>query len=141
MARIYWTNDVPAEVRAALEPMLDRWTGLLPTWLHDLVVDYSATEQAGMLMGVEFHYRRANLIVTGQWLTCPPEEREEMLRHELSHIILGPLQDIALDIVRRLTDEDDALADYLRQEVMNRVEGVTCDMSHAIFQTATDWRP
>lgn len=86
-----WESDVPPEIRAAVEPLLQRWWVMVPGWCEEFTVKYSAKRDARMAVSVNYRNRWALLIVTGQWLQDAPEERENSLRHELVHILVEPL--------------------------------------------------
>ena len=100
-----WMEPMPTEVRVALEPMLNRWMPLLPTWVQSLSVEYEA--ESANVMHVRTHYtnRWAVIGVTGSWLKYDDTERQNALRHELVHVCVEPLRRAARNAVEATAEE------------------------------------
>lgn len=135
MPDVWWSTEVPDEVRATVEPILDRWLHLLPTWVHELAVKYDPSNDNNALMGSEPHYRRAHLTVTGWFFRADADERDATIVHEFCHVPLHPLTDWTRDLIERLAGDDERLAGWLRSEWQERVEAATCDMERAVRRT------
>lgn len=128
---IDWMEPMPSEVRRALEPMLDRWLPLLPTWVQSLSVEY-ASESADV-MHVRIHYtnRWAVIGVTGSWLKYDDDERQNALRHELMHVCVEPLRRAARNAIEATTDEGPAQS--LAITTLNEgLESTVEDLAHCV---------
>ena len=103
---VTWEPDIPADIRAIVEPHLERWKGLVPTWVQEFIVRYDPMSDNRMAVKVNHRGRWAVLIVTGHWLGEASEEREESMIHEFIHICLEPLVAPVSGIIDDMTDED-----------------------------------
>lgn len=127
---------MPAEVRSAVEPYIDHWLHLLPTWVHELAIKYDPENGNSALMGSQPQYRIAHLTITGWFLKADDDDRESTIVHEFLHAPLHPLTDWTKDLIERLTGDDERLADWLRSEWQERLEAATCDLEKAVQRTA-----
>lgn len=131
-ARVVWDEKCPRELRSAVEPLLDRWLHLLPTWCHSLVVAYDSECDDVANCLAEHEYRGARITIGGNWLRQPTYERESIIVHELLHVPLVVLTEWTKDLVHRLVGDDERLRDWLLSEWQERFEAVTCDLEHSI---------
>jgi len=131
---IWYSPTLPPEIKTVLEPILRAYLHILPTWMHELIVRYDAADQNAATMNIDQEYRRATLTVTGQWLLQFPGDREENIRHELSHILVGPLTEWTKDLIDRLAKDDERLSEWLKKEWQLILEGVTTDVQMALFR-------
>lgn len=132
MIDVTWREDFPPEVRSALEPMLERWGALLPTWCQDFIISYDGTRDAQMAATINYRNRWAILRVTGLWLDNPPAERENSLRHELVHILLEPMDSVMRRIIEDTIPKDTPLAELCDSVFTDGMEAAVEDMARAI---------
>jgi hypothetical protein len=131
-ARVMWF-PMPPEMRCVVEAALARVQHLLPSSVHELVVQYEndTGDGASLLCRVDPEYRKITLTVRPAWLNGAPAGREADLIHELSHVPLEPLS----DLVRTLIDlyvTDEKVAKVLHEQRRRALEGATCDVSRMI---------
>lgn len=137
MTNPVWEPDVPAEVRAIAEPLLERWGGLLPTWCQEFVVRYVGGEEDATLKIVINHRNRwALLKLTGLWIGEPPAAREKALIHELIHVGLEPMQQAAALIVDQYAEAGSPAHSIAGTMLREGVECSTDDLARAILRLA-----
>ena len=132
MTVLVWDEKCPPEIRAAVEPLIERWRHIIPTWCHSLWIAYNADTDNCMECEAHPEYRWAKIHVGGSWLRQPGHERESAVVHELVHIPLKVLTDWTKDLVFRLSGDDERLRDWLLSEWQERLEGVTCDLERTM---------
>lgn len=103
MTSVHW--DVPREVRSALEPHLERWWALVPTWCQEFTVRYDHENPSRMAARINYANRWATLVVTAGWLNDPDEERANSVRHELAHVMLEPVSAAVRRIISDTQEE------------------------------------
>ena len=130
---VTWEPDIPADIRAIVEPVLKHWDWLVPTWCQEFDVRYNPMKDARMAVTVNYHNRWAVLHVTGQWFGEPEDMREMCLVHELIHIFLEALTAPVGRIIEGATEEDSkerALADRMFADGM---EQTVADLAHCLI--------
>lgn len=125
-----WYPDVPHDIRAALQPLLERWAWLLPTWVHGVVVYYDANDSGSMHCSPAQEYREFKLTVCAGWLVAEQEVREELVRHELLHTVVQPLPDMVTDLIDSFVPE--AQRAYFYEQRRMAMEGVVCDLEYLL---------
>lgn len=92
--RTTWTG-VPKELRDAATPLLHKYAHVLPGWVRLLEVtfDHEMTDDFAQVES-EPSYQRVKLVFGGAWLDCDQEKRDWMVRHELAHTVLSPLEPV-----------------------------------------------
>lgn len=135
MVRVEYDPKVPAEIERAVNPIVQRWLHLLPTWCHDLYVMYDAASINMGEMGSDHEYRRATLVIGPEWLKEHEVGRDEVVRHEFCHVPLHPLTAWTKAMIDRLAADDERLAEWLRSEWQERLEAATCDVEMALRRT------
>lgn len=133
--RVWWSKSVPPEIREAVEPHVERWAFVLPGWVHELGISYDPNSANCAETKGDIAYRRAHIYVGPHFVQNEGPDREEIIRHELAHVVLHPLTDWTKDIVSRLAGDDERLAEWLREEWRQRLEGATCDIEAALLRT------
>lgn len=111
-----WEPDFPADVRAIVEPVLTDCLWLVPTWCQEFIVRYAPHVDARMQTEVSHRNRWAILMVTGQWLNEPADERTTTLTHELAHLVLEPFAVAANRVKDRLSGDAQGLADDMLRD-------------------------
>lgn len=131
--RVVW-EDPPDEVREALEPMIDRWLGILPGWLYELHISFRPVQsdepEADNLLSivVQPEYRKAYLTAFPMWLDLDAESRELDLVHELLHVHVQPIAALLDQMLERLVDRESVFYKWVQDEIRGRVEGAVCDL-------------
>lgn len=126
MTRIRYTPGLPDEVRSAVAPHLERWAFLIPSWCHELNVIYE--------------YRRADLTVLPNFISCLPDRRARDVVHELLHIIIEPMQRVAKDLRERLVAECPPLGAWSSEAIRFADESVTVDLTEMVLSLAASER-
>lgn len=136
---IVWTPGIPDEVVAAAEPLIERYAVLLPGWLHRLRVAWNEGAEEGEQASVEAHedYREAKIWLAAGFLAAPADERAEVILHELCHVVLAPLEQLAAGLSKRL-DADGPAGDALRDEVRKRREAVVTDLANGLARVLAE---
>jgi hypothetical protein len=128
---------VPPEVAASARPLFLRWLHLAPTWCHTLVILWddapgssaAGTEAARVTAAPE--YRRGTITLCSSWLTEEPGQREEMVRHELQHLVTWPLQQLWTDVSAIVRKGNKELGAALDERWRLALEGCTQDLTRA----------
>lgn len=129
--------NLPAEVRDAVLPILVANEHILPTWCRVLIVKWSRTRserKTAALCDWEHKYRRAKLTICASWLEHPPEERENVIRHELVHVAVGPLVDTFRALLEATVYDDDHMKAWAEKLLEDAMEGVTEDLTVAFAE-------
>lgn len=128
--QIRW-RDAPNEIRTAVEPLIRRWEHLLPTWVHFVMVAYDQADSGSMTNRTYPEYRFAKLWVNAGWLTCTPEERSDLVRHEFLHLPIAPLFHLGHDLIDTLV-QDEACRKTLHEQWRVAHEGAITDLEYAL---------
>jgi len=91
MTEIEW-DEVPDEVRGAIEPSIKEFLWLLPPWIQSLTLRYKLELSSIAESMVKKPYRFAVISVGPSFLLYKSDERREAIIHELIHIIFAGLQ-------------------------------------------------
>jgi hypothetical protein len=130
-----WNRQMPAEVRAILEPLLDKWDFVLPGWCDQLILEWDTVEnddESTLRCQPQEEYRQIRVIVFGQWLIEQEENREEAVLHELAHTLSAPLLDHAEDMLELGKGKTDGkLLDELERRALERTN---CDVTTALMR-------
>ena len=132
MAEIIYNNDVPAELRDAVQPHLDKWAWLIPTWCHRVRVGNTLDGSEGMTADnqTQPEYRAAYIRFSPLWLELDDGRREETAIHELLHIPIEPMRQVLTDLLRTSTNEP--LVDLVAEQWRLAFEGTVQDLTYAI---------
>lgn len=130
-----WDAGVPPEVRAAAEPHLTRWAGLLPTWCQEFRVRWGS--EPGTSCQITCHYpnRWAVLKIGAEWLDQPPGAREVDLVHELLHVALEPMAAAMNRIVGDLTEAGTPLRELAASITTDGLESSVEDLARILLRT------
>lgn len=137
MVRVLYSDNVPVEITAALQPLLEKWSWIVPSICHEIEVFFDAEpEDAGNMMAVALstEYRRATLFVYGAWLKERKVDRERCVVHELCHVATAQLAECADDMVERFGAEDPKLKAVLLEQVRRACEGVVVDLTQSLLE-------
>lgn len=129
--KVVWEN-VPLEVRAALEPLLDKWLWILPPWCQEFRVDYKGGQDATMSVTVSYRNRWAVLHATGLWLGEKEQYREVSVIHELVHVLLEPMVSAVARVIEDTTPAGTPLRNLADSVFSDGMEASTEDMARAL---------
>lgn len=136
--RVEWARWVPTEVRAALAPPLRRHLWLVPTWVHEIVVEWDESPEGDDPPALQAlgdpEYRQANLVVCPAFLGESPEVRDREVLHEIVHLSLEPLRALARTYAKAAADADEESVAFkvAEEHIRTAVEGGVCDLTSAL---------
>lgn len=138
--KIRFAPSVSPEVRNAIEPHIVRWAFLVPAWCQEVDVHWDDGDSGGSLrMDTSYEYRRADLFVLPNFLSCEPDHRETDVVHELLHIVTAPIDRVAQDFRDVLVKDNKSLKPFADEMIRRAIESVTCDLTQLIRRTSTAW--
>lgn len=133
---VVWLPDVPAAVRALVEPLLAAVLWLVPPWYYRVVVSYDPNQDEDAPARVEGHaeYREAHLTFGPVFLCEAPDAQRRHVLHEVAHLTFEALRKLALHYASVACDGDEKGKPYaLASEAIRAAcEGATCDLTHAV---------
>ena len=122
--KIEW-DEVPDEIKEAVEKDLSKFLWLTPPWLQELSIFYKARLDKIAESETNYRYRWAIIIIGASYLTHDDSGRRDAIIHELIHVVLAPPQHI---VDRLLVD-----ANSFEKDTYNSgLEEVVCDLTHVI---------
>lgn len=127
---IQWDPEMPAEVRAAVGPVLESRWAILPPWLREVRVEFSDLGEASAQANVSYPYRWFRLEIGAAWLVGDPATRQRELAHELCHVILAPIQEFVEDLLDHVGDAGHQ--SMLRATWTDALEAATTDLGWAL---------
>jgi hypothetical protein len=134
MIRVLYDDGVPVEVAALLQPLVEKWSWIVPSICHELRVQFSSDaddEEAIMAVSLSPEYRAADLLVFPRWLTEKKSERERCVVHELCHIVVAPLTEFTYDVINR---GEKATREMLHEHHRRLFEGVVVDLTQSLLE-------
>lgn len=131
--KIIYAPTLPAEVRTAVEPLLERHRSIVPEWCHRLTIYFTEGGNNGEYSAgtsVDWPYRKASITLHAGFLTDPPDVRERDIVHELFHVVTGPGDDFAWRELKRVLDTagNETLVKAMRAAYKDHVEGTVQDL-------------
>ena len=133
---VAWSKDMPREVRAVAEPLVEDALRYLPSWVQHLSVRYGIGEGEDGVVAVveaEYPYRQVKVRLTPHFLTDSPRNRKRAIVHEFMHSPIAPIRAWVIRTLQTLTEEDDALRQSLFNEYHDLEEGAVQDLTFAIL--------
>lgn len=137
----FWlSSELPNEVKDACRDTLLKNEALIPGWVNEVRIYWDAPgdridggeASASAYMTASYCYRYANITICPPFLSEEKADRENRLRHELSHIVSYPLMSYVKQVVETLSSEDDAVTQIVRMELSEKVESMTEDLTNII---------
>lgn len=130
--RIFWTG-VPAEVRAAAEPHLQRFLPLLPKWLERVHVAFNDNGE-GNIAGIKTNeeYRSVYLDIYPRFLTLNDDMRVLTFLHEFTHPSQARMDDVFHALLNSLVDEDDPMYAWASEQWRIGQENSTSDIEYGV---------
>jgi hypothetical protein len=133
----YYTSSVPPEVKAMIEPLLDKHRRFLPRWVESVrfIFRPQDDEKPGKVAqcSAYYHYRSAEITIFSRFQYMDQAERENDFAHELLHVTTAPLVEYCESVVNRLLaalpQENKLAADLIKDEMEQRLESLTQDLT------------
>lgn len=138
---VAWDVTTPDDIRKVIEPILERWLWLVPSWCHELRVKFRnnpGDDELETVAKCEWHvqYRLAIITVEANWLTYTlAEDREKAIVHELVHVATGPLCDQFDQLLEHVAPPQ-KLGDWADARHGDALEGVVSDLTRALLAGA-----
>jgi hypothetical protein len=135
MVEVIW-REMPEEVRAVVEPLLEKHLHRVPSWCNTLAVTSGSSSEARVVATVEadYEYRQARISFTPLFLSENKKNRESTIVHELAHLPLAPIRDWVLDTIKALLT-DETMQQYLFAQYHKLEEGAVQDITHSVLPT------
>lgn len=132
MSEIVFDATVPPELRSALQPLLDEFKYLVPTWCHTVNISNSteAKEEELACAQVLPEYRQAFICFSPLWIEAREDLRRDAVLHEILHISIEPMRQVLIDLLDSTYDDDRAGAAH--EQWRKAFEGTVCDLSRAL---------
>lgn len=129
-----WDPEFPPELKSALEPLVEKWTWILPPWVHELVLRYKSEGKVTASTHGYYKYRWQKVEFDTAFIMEEPIARERSVIHEFLHICFREQHD-ALDILlNHVPEETKSLAnDFL----IAATEGVVQDLAEKLREKLT----
>lgn len=129
--KIAWDRNMPKEIRNALQPIVEKWAYLLPTWCHFMKVLYNIEAEFISQMTAEPLYRRAFMMVGSGWLVLGHEGRIHSIVHELLHVPWEPVTETLEGILDEYI-KCEATRKIIEREWRHRYEAAVEDLANAL---------
>lgn len=131
--RLTYDTQLPAEIRAAVAPVLERYLHLVPGWCQTLTVGWDGDDTTGTLRShILVEYRAARIVVLPAFVECDDVQRDNAVLHELTHIPLEQLRDVAYQLLGVLKETHPALEGWAKERIRVACESATCDVTHML---------
>jgi hypothetical protein len=135
-------NNLPQQVREDSEKMLDHLSWLLPGWLQTLFVTYETTphdvgDAVSASINVKYEYRYATLRLSDIWAGLSPEEKYEVLIHELLHLYGSIYSNYIESVIAELTNDGPTQA-IIMENLRTHEEAATQDLAYALHKKLND---
>jgi hypothetical protein len=135
--KIIYCASLPADIKADAKPLLTKYRFMLPAWLNTLaVIGWQNEGHADEVpyytaeVSVKWEYRQATLLFYPKWRQAKAQYKDATIAHELTHLLLAPLDAWVGNIIDNAIDED--FAEFLREDYRKMCEGATEDISQII---------
>jgi hypothetical protein len=128
--RIEYDPGIPAEYRAAIEPLIERHRWVLPGWVQMLYVEFYH-DDASLSTLTRVEYRKVSLRIHPPFLSQCEASRSDDVLHEFLHAPLEAMRDVVFSLLDA-TGADDALRKWAEEQLRVANEMAVCDLTHAI---------
>lgn len=127
-------RDVPDMARQIIEPLIDRYEALFPTWAQLIYVHYGNAgdgNSATIECRCDYSYRFFSMTFDPGFLAQSEEEHRTQIIHEILHASSSVLADWARDAIKRLVPESEApkFQETLIEELRQRHESFVQDLA------------
>lgn len=113
--------EVPQEVVDSVQPLLERYGPIVRDAVETFHIQFC---EDSMIEGDEFfaatsvkrEYRSATIYIAPAWLRLPQDAREEVMAHEVCHVLTMPLRRAFTSLLEHFfSSDEDALSSYVRE--------------------------
>lgn len=142
--RTFWTG-VPRSVRSEVEPHIERFAPLLPSWVERLHVNFAQDDEEVIAsVSVRHEYRTMRVTVTPLFLTLDQHMQAITLLHEFIHSSQGPMMACFENLMESMIEEDTPVAAWIDEEWRKAIESSTTDLEFGIarmlgMKVPEDW--
>lgn len=131
---VTWLEPMPPEVRAAVEPLLECYLALVPTWCHDLLVAWDDSDHENLATCcARAEYRWARITLCASWLRQTPAAREDAIVHELTHVLTEPIQNHVRDLLEVIKEKFPDVHKWADEQRRYANESVTQDLTRILL--------
>lgn len=135
----HFDKSIPKEISKVLPVLFKQNAFLVPGWCHEVRVfwDSNPEEDGGYASDspaythTNYEYRHAEVWICPTFLDHSDYDKEQIVKHELGHIITAPLVDYVHSIFGML-DLDETLEEVIKTELQRHTEAVTEDLTIAL---------
>lgn len=114
-----------------VEPYIDEFRHAIPTWCHDVWIQYKPQDGAASTC-VREEYRSANITIEAGWIEQSMRKRRRDILHEIVHISLDALHNQAIDLRNMAVEHAPSAKDYLHEQLRHALERTTVDLTESI---------
>jgi hypothetical protein len=133
IGRYFLDPAMPPELRRAIEPILVKWRGLIPSWCERIDLMWNDEDRNGAAFSVaHYDYRRGHINVLPNWLTRP-DRRESMIVHETIHFLTEPVHNVLTDFWKFMEQHHPETKGLFEELVRHANEQVTVDLTRAFL--------
>jgi hypothetical protein len=134
-------KNIPAEILPSIKKNYLALEDLIPTWCHEVFVNYVTDEQdqelrngSSSAVSINYPYRYANVKVLPCYFEDDETERINTCVHEMVHIITLHLRDYTRRQIERLLSSDDAskYRETVLEGLENCDEAMVCDLTYIL---------
>lgn len=127
-------RDVPSLARGIIEPLVDRYSALFPTWAQMIYVHYGDAgdgRAATIECRADYTYRFFSMTFDPSFLAQSEDEHKTQVIHEILHASSCVMADWARDTINRLVPESEApkFRESLLDELCQRHESFVQDLA------------
>lgn len=127
-------NDLPPQISKVVAPIIAKHKGLLPTWCHTVHL-VMTNEPCRAACESKPEYRGAQIQIGPLFMNDPDEERENTIVHELIHVTLSPLDQLAYSLAPQPGVNQEA-SDMACEAIRRALEGCVSDFMRYIGHAA-----
>lgn len=131
--RIVFCPVCPTEVKDAILPLLEKWSWIVPSWVHDCKVFFVDDNSAKLSITVRESNRDALLNVHPDWL-MDTDYRESAVVHELCHCYSTPMQKVGEEYIRQNPDYPTPGTKMTEFALTEALERMTCDLAELMMR-------
>lgn len=140
MLDIYFEEGFPQELQPVVVDLLEKYGPYFCRNVDRFHVHHRELGGATAKIEVLERYRVALLHLSPVWFNSPDDYREKIMVHELGHLMVNPLCEHVELLLEQIKDND-ALQEVLGNQYVALLEGLTEDISRAIYKAHTGKQP
>jgi hypothetical protein len=130
--------QVPELFQATMLQYLSEFREITPNWCTKILIEWDSTDDGDTCIYTiaEYEYRWAKMTFCAAFFNQSPATQREMVLHELLHIFVLIESRYVREVIKKLLteDKDKALKDLILDEIRNRHEAVTEDLTQTVLK-------